>query len=226
MTQSDSYHVIIAGRNLDKVNAALAEIKGTSGVKGTLSALQIDVTDKASITAAAQQVEKDFGRVDALLNNAGVSSTKDTVAEQLEDVLHTNVIGPARVSETFLPLLLKSKTPYSIYTSSGLGSIGLAADTTNPWHGVDAVAYRMSKSALNMLAVQEAKLLGKQGVKVVVMCPGLVESNLRGTSEEARSAGGQAEPPEVSAKILLSIIEGNRDGDVGKFVWKDGVYPW
>jgi hypothetical protein len=58
------------------------------------------------------------------------------------------------------------------------------------------------------------------------VCPGLVRSNLRGTSEEARNAGGRAGDPKVSGETILSIVQGKRDEDVGKLVWKDGVYPW
>jgi len=87
-------------------------------------------------------------------------------------------------------------------------------------------AYRMSKSALNMYAVQEDRLYRKEGVKVFAMCPGFVVSNLRGTSEEARTGGGHAISPATSGQTMLSIIEGKRDADVGKFVHRDGVYPW
>jgi len=84
----------------------------------------------------------------------------------------------------------------------------------------------MSKAALDMWAVQEDRVYGKEGLKTFVMCPGLVVSNLRGKSEEARNVGGLATSPVVSGETMLSIIEGKRDADVGKFVHKDGVYPW
>ena len=77
-----------------------------------------------------------------------------------------------------------------------------------------------------MLAIQDAKILGKQGVKVFAFCPGLVESNLRGTSEAERKAGGRAGDPMESGRTILSIVDGSRDADVGKFVHKDGVYTW
>ena len=77
-----------------------------------------------------------------------------------------------------------------------------------------------------MLAMQDSKILGKQGVKVFAVCPGMVVSNLRGTSEEQRTVDGKAGDPEVSGRTILQIIEGGRDADVGKFVDKDGVNPW
>lgn len=101
----------------------------------------------------------------------------------------------------------------------GLVETGLGADN-------DYLAYRMSKSALDMWAVKEHRDYSKQGLKTFVMCPGLVVSNLRGKSDEARSAWGMATSPVVSGQTMLSIIDGRRDLDVGKFVHKDGVYPW
>jgi hypothetical protein len=56
--------------------------------------------------------------------------------------------------------------------------------------------------------------------------PGFVVSNLRGTSEEERSGWGGAGDPAVSGQLILEILEGERDGDVGKFVWTEGVHPW
>lgn len=77
-----------------------------------------------------------------------------------------------------------------------------------------------------MLMLQDSKGLGQRGVKVFAICPGLVESNLRGESHEERTVGGMAGDPEVSGQTVLHIIEGDRDADVGKFVDKDGVLPW
>jgi hypothetical protein len=66
----------------------------------------------------------------------------------------------------------------------------------------------------------------EEGLKVFAICPGFVVSNLRGTSDEARSGGGNAGDPATSGNLMLSILEGKRDADVGKFVQKDGTYPW
>ncbi len=144
----------------------------------------------------------------------------------LEASFKTNTIGPALVTEAFRPLLFKSKNPYSIYVSSGLGSLDSAQDPNIMGFEIYHPGYRMSKSALNMWAVQEARVYGKEGLKVFVMCPGFVVSNLRGKDEQARTGGGAATSPIVSGQTMLSIIEGKRDADVGKFIHKDGIYGW
>jgi NAD(P)-dependent dehydrogenase (short-subunit alcohol dehydrogenase family) len=188
------------------------------------------VTDESSVNAAAKQVEAQFGRLDVLINNAGITDAtlpdNYSLKQKLDTVLTTNVTGPAIVSKAFQPLLFKSKNAYSIYVSSGLGSMTLASDPTGNYYRSPWSIYRLSKTGLNMWAYQESKELAERGVKVFVVCPGLVRSNLRGKKEESVSAGGRATDPMVSGQTMLNIIEGKRDKDVGKFVHKDGVYGW
>jgi NAD(P)-dependent dehydrogenase (short-subunit alcohol dehydrogenase family) len=130
------------------------------------------------------------------------------------------------VCEQFMPLVLKSKNPYSIFMSSGLASLGLASTPGSHFDTADWQVYRTTKSALNMIAVTEKNKWASKGVKVIPMCPGLVRSNLRGTEEQNVSAGGRAGSADVSGEMILSIIEGKRDADVGKFIHKDGVHEW
>ena len=215
----------MASRSLEKGNAASEAIQST-GIKGKILSIQLDITDESSIAAAAKKVEKDHGRLDVLVNNAGVYSKAPTLKGQLETTLNTNVIGAGLMTEAFIPLLLRSSNPYLLYISSTLGSLTLASDPARFDYRVDARVYRMSKAALNMLVLQDSKNLEKHGVKVFAVCPGLVESNLRGQDQEERSAGGKAGSPEKSGQTILRIIEGERETDVGKFVHKDGVYPW
>ena len=142
--------------------------------------------------------------------------------------MSTNVTGPAVVAEGFRPLLLKAQAPYSIYVSSGAGSLTRASDPAPPQNRAPPFedAYRASKAALNMIAVLEAKKFGPEGLKVFTMSPGFVVSNLRGTSEELRTGWGGAGDSMVSGQTILSIMQGERDADVGKLVTKDGVFPW
>ena len=138
-------------------------------------------------------------------------------------------MGPALVAAAFRPLLLKSKNAYSIYVSSGTRTLprnAMQQPVSHEHIGRSGHAYQVSKAALNMLAVLEARDYGPEGLKVFAMSPGFVRSNLRGETEEARSGWGGAGDPEVSGELLLSIVQGKRDADVGCLVHKDGVFAW
>lgn len=213
-------------RDLKKGQAALDEIKSSSGIKGTLSVLQLDVTDDSSIAAAVSYVEEEFGHVDAFISNAGITAHGYSAREQLNRIFATNVTGAYLTSQSFVPLLLKSQHPCLIQVSSGLGSLSLAANPTDPHYNALWEGYRMSKAALNRATLQQHKQLHGQNVRVFAYCPGLVRSNLRGESEDAVSAGGAAGDPMNSARGIFDIIEGKRDADVGKFLNVDGTYPW
>ena len=214
----------MASRSLEKGNAAVSAVQA-AGIKGKVSGIQLDVTSESSIATAAKHVEKEHGRLDVLVNNAGIASRAATLKERLESTLNTNVIGAALVAEAFKPLLLKSANAYLLHISSMLGSLTIASDRQQAESG-SYVVYRTSKAALNMLMVHDAIVLGKQGVKVFAFCPGLVESKLRGEGEAQITAGGRAGDPEVSGQTILRIMEGGMDADVGKFVNKNGVIPW
>lgn len=232
---SPTFQVIMTGRNLAKVNAAKSElINDTPNFADRLSVLHLDVTDKGSITAAVEAVKKEYGHLDALINNAAVGNTSPDTQTRFRASFEVNVTGPATVADAFRPLLLASptKSPYGIYVSSGAGSLSrLEASIRNPDPNPlpqppNPNAYMASKAALNMVALQEWNEFRDQGLKVVAMTPGFVVSNLRGESEELRSGWGKAGDPTVSGNLILSILKGERDHDLGKFVKKDGVYGW
>lgn len=229
---STSYHVIIAARTLPKALTAKAEVEGENPDSGPrLSIVQLDVTDGASITRARDFVDQQFGHLDALINNAAVGNSDPDIYTRFRACMDTNVISPAVVAEVFRPLLLKSANPYSIFVSSGAGSFGravqrLKGQRDKPPEPANGGAYHVSKAALNMVALREHAQFADSGLKVFAMSPGFVVSNLRGTSEELRSGWGQAGPASVAGETMLSILAGERDGDVGKLIYKDGVYDW
>ncbi|KAJ9133375.1 Short chain dehydrogenase/reductase [Pleurostoma richardsiae] len=225
---SAGYHVIMASRSLEKAEISKLEIQSAGAPSGSLDTLQLDVTDEESIKRAASVVAEKFGRLDVLVNNAAISNEDPDVGTRFRLSFATNVVGPALVSAAFRPLLQSSPGAYSIYVSSSVGSLTMASDPTLPLYQKmpNLDAYRASKAALNMIAVREHAMHGGAGLKVFAMCPGFVRSNVRGTSEEARSGWGMAGDPRESGELVLSIVEGKRDADVGRFVWKDGVYPW
>jgi NAD(P)-dependent dehydrogenase (short-subunit alcohol dehydrogenase family) len=132
------------------------------------------------------------------------------------------------VTEAFLPLLEKSKDARLIYVTSDLGSLAERSDPSNKYHKLPATTYRMSKAALNMLALCHHVELGPKGVKVWMFNPGYVVTNLSGTGEQGRqerikNGAGDAG---ASARGIVKLVDGSRDADVGKFVNKDEFHEW
>lgn len=225
----------MGARNPAKAEAKLKEVQAKNP-KGTLSSVQLDTNDDESIFAAAKQIERDFGRLDILINNAGVcpeNGTQEwTTRNTLRSTFETNVYGPMILTEAMIPLLKASKNPMVINVTTGLGSITGLDPNLDPsnvlynYKDVRVPGYRMSKAALNMLTAYQHVHLRQFGVKVWAYCPGFVITDLQ-DDREAREALPWCESSETSAQGVLDIVKGERDEDVGKFVTKrGGMYPW
>jgi NAD(P)-dependent dehydrogenase (short-subunit alcohol dehydrogenase family) len=224
---AEDFHVIMAARSMDKVQKALHELESDIGVPGKLSALQMDVTDEESIEKAVEEVQRRHGRLDVLINNAGATSASDNIRERFILCFHTNVLGPALVSAAFRALLLKSSNPYSIFVGSGVGSLATAAGPSSlALKFPNGEMYRASKAALNMVMLDEWTKFKDQGLKTFCVDPGLVVSNLRGTSDAARTANGMAKDPLDAGRNILAILQGKRDAETGKCLSIDAVHPW
>ena len=218
-----SYQILLCSRSLEKGEAALKDASSAASSQSTISLLQLDVTDEASITAAAKKVETDYGRLDVLINNAGFIDRSPKVVERYRKTFETNVFGTLAVTEAFAPLLRKSANARLIYVSSSLGSLTYR---TRKYRDRPAVAnaYLTSKTAMNMLSCCAVAEYGAW-CKVWAFDPGLVATGLSGEPAEKMRERGAGEAS-VSGESLKAIVEGGRDGEVGEFVWKDGVHPW
>ncbi|KAL9112802.1 MAG: hypothetical protein Q9187_007716, partial [Circinaria calcarea] len=222
---SSGYHILVGSRSLSRGEAAVESLTGACS-KVEFTPVQLDVTDDSSIQSAFNFIKEKYGRLDVLINNAGISieqraDSKDkTIRQVLQEIYSTNVFGAAAVTETFLPLLRHSQDARLIFISSELGSLGMGSDPKDPHYNVGLPGYRSSKAALNMLMVQYSKTLGKEGMKVWGLCPGYLATNLSGDAEKAKEMG--AGKPEDGAKVIVGVVEGKRDGEVGKVVVRDG----
>lgn len=192
--------------------------------------LQLDVNSDASISAAALSIKASFGRLDVLINNAGICPEPKDAAlptrDEMRAIFETNVFGPTVVTQMMLPLLRAARDPRIVNVTSSLGSISTRLDPEDIVSGASYPAYRMSKAALDMLTAY-THTLGQigggtegAGIRVWSFCPGYVVTDLGGEREEKMRNG--VESSETSAKGVLEIVEGKRDGEAGSFVERNG----
>ncbi len=203
--------VYVGSRDAGRGKAAVEEIGGDTRL------LQLDVTDAASIAAAAREIAV----LDILVNNAGISLEAKAPDQQDVDefrrVYETNVFGVVAVTNAFVPALRRSAHPRIVNISSSTGSLAVAAE-----HGSSAfAAYRSSKTALNMLTVLYANALAADGILVNATAPGL-----RRTGLNARAAADGGDPAEGAAgAVRLALLPD--DGPSGEFLSWDGTrVPW
>lgn len=176
--------------------------------------LKLDVTDVASVNAAAGRLEQDVGALDALVNNAGISigAPSRISKEKVEDIramFEVNTLGPVVVTKAFLPLLRRSKAARIVMMSSGLGSLAEATDMAGMFWNVGFAGYCASKSALNMLTVKLAKELLAEGIKVNAADPGFTATDLNGQSGYRTV--------EEAAKVVVDLATLNPMGPTGGF---------
>ncbi len=225
LSKYPNYHILLGSRDLSKGRAASDSLE-TSQV----SPIQLDITDDESITRAVSHVASEYGRLDVLINNAGVmpyrptggNSIKEGGGSNIRDVMReafeVNVTSSMQMAESFLPLLLKSEDPRIIFMSSGLGSFHMTLDPTDPYYGYFAPAYKSSKAAINMVMACYAVKLREEGVKVNACCPGAVSTGMN----NFREGLGTVKEGTINA-VRLATEEG---GETGTFTGREGTRPW
>lgn len=183
------------------------------------------MSDDASIIRAAEAASAVDGKLDVVVNNAGICYSGQRTRESMHASFDTNVVGPMRVVEAFAPLLQKSDSPYGpriVNVSSRAGSIHHRSNKDSVVYNSAVTEYRTSKAALNMLSACQVWEYGKLGIKTFVYCPGFTVSNLT----DFATAGCGAQPVSEGASPIVHIIEGKRDDDEGSFVIAGGVAEW
>ena len=205
------FHVFVAARNPDAGRKAADEIAKQSG-KATF--IEVDVTDNASVNAAAREFSKIADHLDVLVNNAGIMMDGDDAILEVSDnifrrTIETNVLGALRATRAFTPLLVKSKAPRVINVSSSGGQLTGGADGWSP-------AYCISKTALNGVTSQLAAALPKLAVNSV--CPGWVRTDMGGRNA-TRSV-------EEGADTIVWLASEAPQGLTGKFLRDRKEIPW
>jgi NAD(P)-dependent dehydrogenase (short-subunit alcohol dehydrogenase family) len=226
---SEGFRVLIGSRNL-----ANGE-KAAESLGGDARAVQLDVTDAASIATAAEKIASEFGRLDVLVNNAAISNVSRTPGESVEDyakrhrasvasldevraIFETNVFGVLAVTQAMLPLLRKAPSARVVNVSSGVGSLTRTSEPSYPYRSIFGPGYAASKTALNAMTVALAIDLEKEGIKVNSACPGYTRTNLNNYSGSQTVEEGAREP------VRLAML--GPDGPTGTFSNTAGPLPW
>ncbi|WP_353649440.1 SDR family NAD(P)-dependent oxidoreductase [Nakamurella sp. A5-74] len=178
--------------------------------------VQLDVTDDASVAAAAEIVAA-AGGLDVLINNAGIAGPRtpatEQTGEQALEVYNTNVIGIVRTINAFVPLLRESAAPTIVNVTSGLGSFALVHDGSRIESTIVSPLYTSSKSAVTMLTVQYARALPE--MRINAADPGYTATDLNGHS------GPQTATEGTDAVVELATRGG--EGPTGTFIDRSGV---
>ena len=197
------YTVILTARDEQAGNAAVAELVAEGYDAHTV---RLDVANPDDITNLVSYLETTFGKLDVLVNNAGISlewDGKPTDADKVRRTLEVNLIAPYAITESLVPLLSRSDDARVINHSSLLGSIGTAEDMWEQVEGFMAVGYSTSKAGLNMLTLIQSKTLASKGIAVAAAHPGWVKTDL----------GTQAAPMEVNegASTVVDLVTITRE---------------
>lgn len=222
--------VLVGSRNLSRGEAAAKEI-GPGAI-----ALQLDVTDRSSIAAAAEYIRREFGRLDLLVNNAAISHTGQRAGRTLEEhaattrpsnvsldevraVWETNVFGVLAVYQAMLPLLRKSSDARIVNVSSGVGSLTINADPAFPYHKLFGPTYAASKTALNAMTLAMMIELEGTGIKVNLVSPAFTKTNLNNYQG--------TESVEDGSREVVRVALLGPDGPTGTFTrWENETIPW
>ncbi|MFJ6905113.1 SDR family NAD(P)-dependent oxidoreductase [Streptomyces griseoluteus] len=211
---AEGHTVYVGARDEERGRRAAGEL-GAAFVR-------LDVTDDASVLAAVRTLEA-AGGLDVLVNNAGIEPRRPdggfvdpaaVTADDVREVFETNVFGPVRVLQAFLPLLLRSSAPVVVNVSSGLALTRALADPSAPEHFYPDLSYPASKAALNMLTVQYAKAF--PNLRINAADPGFTATDLNHNTGTQSVAEG--------AEVIVRLACEKEVS--GTFQEGAGVLPW
>ncbi|KAK7890751.1 hypothetical protein LTR67_007960 [Exophiala xenobiotica] len=241
---AQAYTILLGGRDLEKAEAATQQVQEEfPDSPSTVRPIQVDIEHDESIAQAFEQVSNEYGRVDVLINNAGIQvdqqyyAGKMSMREAWNKSWDVNTTGTHIMTYTFAPLLLKStKNPRLLFITSGTSTLAEAEQAKlwidqSPPRGwpkepmrLGVGAYRSSKTGMNMMMREWTRILKEDGVKVWCISPGMLVTGLGGNPEMLKKMGGL--DPAIGGRLVRDVVEGGRDQDVGKVVRRDDVQPW
>jgi len=227
------YKVYVGSRDLQKGKIAVLEIGDNA------TAIQLDITDPASILSASRFIENESGYLTLLVNNAAISHagpygrTMEEVlgaqrasivsVNELKNVWETNVFGTLSLTQALLPLLHKAQTARIVTVSSSLGSLGINSNPENPYRFAFDAAYGASKTALNGIFLSLSIDLEKTNVKVHLVSPGFTATALNNFQGTDTVEEGSMEPIRVA--LAEDLPTGSFTGP-SNVSGKDNILPW
>lgn len=208
-------------------NRGLAAATQLNKMGFDVAAVQLDVTRADHIAQVAAVIEKEYGRLDILINNAGIAhanepfftnSSENVSIQTLRETFEVNFFGLVAVTQALLPLIRKSPAGRIVNISSMLGSLTLHSDPAGGLDQVKPLAYDASKAAVNQFTVHLAALLKDTPIKVNAAHPGWVKTDL----------GGPEAPMEIvdGAKTGVALATLGADGPNGSFFHLGEPMPW
>ena len=221
----NGFIVILSARKGKKAEDAANKLK-EEGIEA--HSIKLDVTDENEIDKAYKYIQEKFGKLDVLVNNAGIqldndsfgaSNSVETVSHKiLKETFESNFFGVVGLTQKLLPLILKSEQGRIVNVSSVMGSLALHADKKSPIYTVKPFAYNASKTALNQFTVHLAAALDKTNVKVNSAHPGWVKTDL----------GGEEAPMtiEEGAKTIVDLCLIDENGPNGGYIHMGQQLPW
>ncbi len=211
--------VLVGARDRERGQVAVARLR-EGGADAHL--VQLDLADAVSIAAAARDVGDRFGRLDVLVNNAGIGGGQLPSRQNLaamRSLFETNLFGTIAVTQAFLPLLERSPAARIVNVSTTLASLGLATDPTHritQWN--ELFGYIASKAAINSFTVRLAHELRPQRIKVNSACPGYVATDFN-QHRGLRTV-------EQGAEIIVRLATLPEDGPTAGFFDEAGAVAW
>lgn len=214
--------VVIGARDSKKGEAAAEKLRG-EGLD--VQFVKLDVLDRADHAAVAAFSEKKFGRLDILINNAGIAAEgfgdgklTTTTDELIHRTFETNFFAPIALTRELMPLLKKSPAGRIVNMSSILGSQTLQADPKSPIYNFKSISYDASKAALNSFTIHLAYELKDTKIKVNSAHPGWVKTDM----------GTDAAPMEIpeGGKTGVALALLGEDGPTGGYFHLGKPLPW
>ncbi|MDB4925228.1 SDR family oxidoreductase [Mucilaginibacter sp.] len=210
------YYVYLGSRDIENGEQAVAKLKAEG--LDNIEAIQIDISNPASVKQAREEIGKKLNSLDVLINNAGISggfpqppSSLDTTT--IKKVFDTNFFGTIEVTQVFLDLLKKSDSPRIVNVTSGLASLTLHSDPSWKYYNFKGGAYGPSKTALNAYTIALAFELKDTAFKINVVDPGFTATDFN----QHRGTGNVND----AAAIIVKYATIGADGPTGKYFSND-----